>query len=52
MYVPDICSTKEKFTYAQSKDQLKKTVKNVAKEFQVNDHADLNEEGFLKVFNH
>ena len=49
LYAPDICDTKEKFVYATSKDELKKKVQPFNKEMQVNDWADLDVEGFLKI---
>ncbi len=52
MYVPDICATKEKFSYAQAKIEVFKLFKTFSRQFQVNDHADLSEESFVKVMNH
>lgn len=49
LYAPDICDSKEKFVYATSKDELKKKVQPFNKEMQVNDWADLDVEGFLKI---
>ena len=52
MYAPDICSTKEKFVIATSKDVVKKKLQPFNKEIQVNDWADLNDEAFVKYFRH
>ena len=52
LYAPDICASKEKFTYATSKDALKKKLPYISKELQVNDWADIDEESFLKNFKH
>ena len=49
LYAPDICDSKEKFVYATTKDELKKKVQPFNKEMQVNDWADLDDEGFLKI---
>ncbi len=52
LYAPDICSSKEKFVIATTKDEVKKKLQPFNKEIQVNDWADLNDEAFLKYFRH
>lgn len=50
MYAPDICTSKEKFVVATTKDEVKKKLQPFNKEIQVNDWADLDAEKFIKYF--
>ena len=52
MYAPDICTSKEKFVIATTKDEVKKKLQPFNKELQVNDWADLDAESFIKYFKH
>lgn len=52
MFAPDICSSKEKFLIATTKDEVKKKLQPFNKEIQVNDWADLDDESFIKYFKH
>eukprot|EP00826_Nyctotherus_ovalis_P047617 TRINITY_DN54_c0_g1_i1.p1 TRINITY_DN54_c0_g1~~TRINITY_DN54_c0_g1_i1.p1 ORF type:complete len:136 (-),score=49.83 TRINITY_DN54_c0_g1_i1:99-506(-) len=52
LYAPDSSPTKSKFLYASGKESLKKKIGSVHKEFQISNHADLDEEKFTKVFVH
>ena len=52
MYAPDVCSSKEKFVIATTKDEVKKKLQPFNKEIQVNDWADLDDESFIKYFKH